>query len=256
MDYKIAIIITTFLRYNLLYKTLQLLVDNYTKDCIVLIADQGYHDDEKDIQIDYFKSQIPLEYYKLPFDCGAYYARNYLINIANEKNIPYILIAADSIQFIQSYNFQPIIDFLNSNDKIALVGFELENSKCPWEYLIELTPNGFKFSYSTETIQFNEILFKKIDICRNIYLAKTKVLLDSPYDEELKLGGHELNFWNLKQKNYICYWTDYYKFKRANPPCSNEYKLYRARIKDFLKIVQQKLGIKGWVIYPKNKKCT
>jgi hypothetical protein len=254
MNYKVAILITTFLRDNLLYKTLQTIVDNYTKDCIVLIADQGYSNGEKDITIDYYKSQIPLEYYKLPFDCGAYTARNYLVRIANEKNIPSVLITADSIQFMQSYDFQPILNFLEQQDKTALTGFELENSKCPWEFLMELTPTGFKFSYSDEWTKFEDIKYLRIDICRNIYLAKTKVLLDCPYDEELKLGGHELNFWNLKQKDYKCYWTDYYTFKRISGRNNEEYETYRKRLQDYLKIVKQKLGISGWVIYPKNWK--
>ena len=52
-DYKIAILITTFLRDKLLYKTIQSIINNYPKDCIILIADQGYTDSEKDITIEH-----------------------------------------------------------------------------------------------------------------------------------------------------------------------------------------------------------
>ena len=253
-NYNLAIIITTFLRDKLLYAMIQSIVNNYPKNSIILIADQGYSDSEKDITIDYYKSQIPLEFYKLPFDCGAYTARNYLVRIANEKKIPYVLISADSIQFIQSYDFESIIRFLEQDEQNALVGFELENSKMAWEFNMELTKSGIQFSYSDDYTEFEGIKYLKIDICRNIYLAKTKVLLDCPYDEELKLGGHELNFWNLKQKNYKCYWTDYYTFKRVSNRNNEEYETYRKRLGDYLKIVRQKLGISGWVIYPKIKK--
>jgi glycosyltransferase involved in cell wall biosynthesis len=131
---KIAILITTFLRDNLLYKTLQSIVDNYSDNLIILIADQGYHSQEKDTTIEYYKSQIPLEYYQLPFDCGLSFARNFLVQKVSEMNIPYCLISADSIQFINKYNFQSIIDFLESNSSYGLVGFDLEESKCPWEF--------------------------------------------------------------------------------------------------------------------------
>jgi len=249
----IAIILTTFLRDNLLYKTLQTIVDNYTKDCILLIADQGYNSNEKEITIDYIKSQIPCEYYKLPFDCGAYFARNFLVKKAQEMNIPYCLVIADSIQFSEHYNFDNIIKFLEQDEKRALVGYELLNSKANWEYLMELTPKGIKFSYPTEFTEFNGIKFAKVDICRNIYLAKTKVLINSPYDEELKLGGHELNFWNLKQKGWECYWTDSLTFKRVSNT-NNEYDTYRKRFGDYLKIAKEKLGITGWIVYPPKRR--
>lgn len=249
-NYKIAICITTFLRDTLLYKTIQSIVDNYTENCIVLIADQGYSNQEKDITIDYYKHQIPLEYYKLSFDCGLSVARNYLVNKANEMQIPYCLISADSIQFLRPYDFQLIINFLEQDEKKGLIGFELENSKCSWEYLMNVDTEGIHLLKTTEVINFKEHLFKKVDICRNIFLAKTKILLNL-WDEEMKLGEHELAFIELKKRNYECYWNDSYIFKRINSNSSEEYKLYRSRLQDYLKILKQKLNIKKWVIYEK-----
>lgn len=254
MIYKIAIIYTTFLRDSLMFKTTQSIIEFMPENSFLLIADQGYHSDEKKSYYEYLKSKISCEIHYLPFDCGAYCARNHLIKIANEKNIPYCLISADSIYFKNKYDFSSVIEFLESKEKSALVGFELEGSKCSWEYKMELTPKGFKFSFSDEWEQFKNKKYLKIDISRNIYLAKTKVLLDSPYDEELKLGGHELNFWNLKQKGYECYWTNDYIFKRHNVASSNEYLHYRNRLQEYLKIVRQKLNMTGWVIYPQKRR--
>jgi hypothetical protein len=248
MNYKIAILITTFLRDNLLYKTLQTIVDNYSKDCIVLVADQGYSDSEKDITIDYYKSQIPLEYYKLPFDCGLSYARNFLVNKANEMNIPYILMSADSIQFIQLYDFQPIIEIMESDKQLGIIGFELEGSKCQWEFNMELTPEGIKLLSPKEIIKTNNYIFKKIDIVRNIFLAKTKTMLNL-YDNDLKLAEHEDAFLKYKSSGYKVYWTDSVLFKKINTNSSDEYKNYRKRFGDYRKLLCQKLGIKGWVIY-------
>ena len=246
----IALIITTFLRDSLLYKCLQSIVDNPIPNIKILVADQGYNDDEKNITIDYYKSQLDLEYYKLPFDCGAYYARNFLFKKTKEFGISYCLVMADSIHFCQQYNFSTFIKFLEQNEKTALIGFELDGSKCPWEFLMTKTEQHIKFDWATEKINFENISLTKVDICRNIYLAKTNVMIDCPQDEELKLGGHELNFWNLKQRGYDCYWTDTISFKRFSPRASNEYDSYRKRLSYYLKIAKQKLDIKGWVKYP------
>lgn len=248
MNYKIAILITTFLRDNLLYKTLQTIVDNYPKDCMILVADQGYSDEEKDITIDYYKSQMPLEYFKLPFDSGLSFARNFLVNKANERNIPYVLIGADSIQFTQSYDFQPFINFLEQDDKRGAVGFELDGSKCPWEFFIELTDKGIKLLSSSNCTEFEGIKYKKVDICRNIFLAKTNTLLNL-WDNELKLCEHEDAFITYKNRGHEVYWTNSISFKRISANTSEEYQSYRKRLSDYQKILKQKLNISGWVIY-------
>ena len=94
-----------------MYKTIQSIVDNYTNDCIVLIADQGYASEEKDIKIEYFKSQIPLVYYRLPFFSGISAGRNFFVNLAKEMDVPFW--ARRSIQFVNQYNFDSAINFLN-----------------------------------------------------------------------------------------------------------------------------------------------
>lgn len=251
MKYKIAILITTFLRDSLLYKTLQTIVDNYTQNCIILIADQGYSSSEKDLNMDYFYSQIPIEYYRIPFDSGLSYSRNFLIQKAKEMNIPYILMSADSIQFLQPYNFQPVIEFLENNDKVGKVGFDLEGSICPWEYLIKLTPQDIRFIKSEEWKEFNGKKYLRIDICRNIFLAKTKSLIEIPYDNEFKLAEHEEQAIRYKEK-YLTYWTDTYLFKRISGHNSTEYNIYRKRFREYQKLLKQKFGLSGWVHLPRN----
>lgn len=248
MNYKIAVLVTTFLRDNLLYKTLQTIVDNYPKNCIVLVADQGYADEEKDITIDYYKSQMPLEYFKLPFDSGLSLARNFLVNRAKEMNIPYVLIGADSIQFTQPYDFQPFIDFLELDNKRGIVGFDLQGSKCPWEFIMELSDKGIKLLSSSNYIEFGGIKYKKVDICRNIFLAKTNSIIDL-WDNELKLSEHEDAFITYKKRGHEVYWTNSISFKRISTNTSEEYQSYRKRLNDYQKLLKQKLNISGWVIY-------
>jgi len=246
--YTTAILITTFLRDSLLYKTLQTIVDNQPKDCIVLIADQGYSDNEKEINIDYFKSQIQLQYYQLPFDCGLSYARNFLINKAKELNIPYILMGADSIQFTEPYDFTPFINILKSDPNLGIVGFNLINSKCPWEFTMEITPKGIRMNPPREYITINGIEFQDVDICRNIFLGKTDTLINL-YDNDMKLAEHELAFLEYKKRGFKVYWTNKLIFKKVVTNTSEEYQNYRKRFNDYKKLIAAKLGIDGWVTY-------
>ena len=250
--YKIAILVTTFLRDKLLYRTLQSIVEYAPENSILLIADQGYSSDEKKTEIDFIKSQMPCEYYSLPFDCGLSAGRNFLVNKAIEMNIPYCLLLADSIQFTQRYYFDAIIEFLERDTSTGIVGFDLDGSKCSWEYKMELTKNGIQFIESNELVEFNGAVFKKVDICRNVFLAKTDVLKKNQWDNELKLAEHEKFFLDLKQINYGVFWTNAIKFKRSSPAASEEYQQYRKRFGDYQRLLKQKLGTNGWVIYPKN----
>jgi hypothetical protein len=123
MNYTIAICIPTFLRDNLLYKTIQTIVESRTQDSIILIADQGYSSTEKIINMDYFKSQLSLEYYQLPFDCGLATVRNFLVQKASEMSIPYCLMSIDSIQFKETYTFEPLFKDLDNN---IIINFKLK----------------------------------------------------------------------------------------------------------------------------------
>lgn len=247
---KIAIIITTFLRDSALYKTVQSIVDNYTEGCIVLIADQGYQADEKIITYDYFKSQIPCEVYYLTFDCGLSYARNFLVNKAKELGYEYCLISSDSIQFTGKYDFEPITDFLNSDPNFGVVGFDLENAKAAWNFYMHLDNKGIHFKKSEDYIIYNNLSFQKIDICMNIFLAKTNSIIEL-WDTEFKLGEHELAFLELQKRNVKVFWNDSIKFKKNNAAGGDEYKEYRNRLGDYLKLLRKKLNINGWIIYDK-----
>jgi len=205
MNKQIAICITTFLRDKLLYKTIQTIVDNYTKDCIVLIADQGYTNSEKDITIDYYKSQIPLEYYKLPFDCGLSICRNYLVKNATEMSIPYCLIMSDSVQFTEVYNFEPL--FKDLDNKI-IINFKLKN---------------------VESIAL-----------KDIFLAKTDILINL-WDEDLKLKEYQLAFSECIKRDYKIIWNEDYNFKKIKSRSSNEYQTYCKRVKEYQKLSEQKL---------------
>ncbi len=253
MNYKIAVLITVFLRDATMYRAVQSIIDNQIEDCVVLIADQGYRDEEKTLTYDFFKSQIPCEVHYLPFDCGLSAGRNYLVKRAQELGYKYCLLASDSMLFVEKYNLDPIIRFLETNESYGVVGFELENSVAPWEYLLEVKSDGIHFKPSTETEIFEDITFKKVDICRNLFLAKTEKIIDL-WDVEFKLGEHELAFIELQKRNVKVFWTDNLVFKKINISGSDEYKEYRKRLPKYLKLLRAKLNINSWIIYDNVKK--
>jgi hypothetical protein len=247
---KVAILVTAFLRDKLMYDTVQSIIDNYSDNFVVLIADQGYRDEEKSTTYDYFVSQINCEVHYLPFDCGISVARNFLISRAKELDIPYCLMLADSLQFTSVYNFDSIVEFLNSDEKFALVGFTDIGRKAPWEFNLYIDKKGIHFVESLEKVQVNnELVLKKIDICNNVFLAKTDAILNI-YDNEMKLCEHELMFIELKKRCYQCFYTDSIKFKHASRT-NDEYDEYRKRFGDYQKLLRQKLNIESWIIYDK-----
>jgi len=204
-SYKIAILITAFLRDNLLYKTIQTIVENLPEDCIVLIADQGYNSQEKMITIDYYQSQIPLKYYRIPFDSGLSTARNFLVQKTLEMEIPYCLIMHDSIQFTEMNDFKSLFCKLNKN---ILINFKLKEI-AP----ITLGP---------------------------IFIAKTDTLINL-WDSEMKLYEHSLASLNYINRGYKISWNKKYNFKKITKYSTDEYKIYCKRIKNYQKLSEQKL---------------
>jgi len=244
----IGIILTTFLRDNLFFKTVQSIIDFYPGDSILLIADQGYHSAEKDIFIDYVKSQIPCEYYALPFDIGKSSARNYLVNIAKQKNIPYILVSSDNIQFTQPYDFQPIIEFLESDINNGIIGF---NINYKWMYDLEIKNKRFHLIKANHPVEYKKIKLWQFDLVPQFFLTKTQVLIDNPWNPEFDhCDEHIPFFWDLKTKTiYKSYWTNSVSAKRTSGG-SDEYNQYRSRCtsKEGRKIVQTHYGLTDWIV--------
>jgi hypothetical protein len=241
----IAIIVTTFLRDELLYKTIQNIEEFMPDNCSILIGDQNWTPEKHS---NFFNPYLHIVYKQLPYDCGLSYARNFLVQKAYDMGFEYVLLSADSIQFNQKYNFTPYIDFLEKESKRGIIGFELNGSKCCWEFNLELTSQGIKLNSSKESITENNIIYKRVDICRNIFLAKTKTLLNL-WDNEMKLAEHELAFIEYKKRGHEVYWTDNISFNKAKEENSTNYDISRKRFVEYKELLKKKLNISGWVIY-------
>ena len=243
MNNKIAIIYTTFLRNELAFETIQAIQSQLSENCILLLGDQN----QSEQRINHNPNWHYTFYYSLPYDCGLSYARNYLVQQVNVLNYKYCLITADSIEFTQLYNFQPIIEFMESDSKIVKVGFQL-NNRIPWEYNLTLD-KAFTLHISNEWLLLDNINYHKVDMCKNFFLAKTEALFEVPWDDDLKLGEHEDHCWRLKQAGYKTYHTNAISanyIKSDNP----EYTAMRKRLySEFIPKLCAKYNLQSWIHY-------
>jgi GT2 family glycosyltransferase len=242
---KIAILYTTFMRDDLMVKSLQSIVSNYTKDYILLVGDQNPTEDKINMV-----SNEQSFYYGLPFDCGLSYARNYLAQEASRLGCDYCLLTADSIILNKTLfdKLPKIIEFLSAQPERGLVGFDI-NNRVKWEFNLALD-NAFVVNLANDTLEENGIKYKKCDICRNFFLVKTEVLIKNKWDDELKLCEHEDWFWRLKKEtNYQVFFTYYIAVDYINDR-NTEYNKYRGRAySEFQEKLLKKYNMKRWIKY-------
>jgi len=253
---KLAIILTTFLRDELMMETLKSILDIYQDNWVILVGDQGHPTEAKDKyfkQFDTLDSQCVM-YYKLPFDCGLSKARNILVQEAIDMNFEYCLMTADSIKFpFTMVNVNDLLNLFTMMDKTGIMGLNLKN-RFPWEWNMELRKGEcFYLTRPTDKIELDngQGVFIKCDMVKNFFLAKTQALKESPWDEELKLSEHEDFFWRMKQTDWVVIWTDavFAEYIDCKP---TEYNLFRKRIYQVYKQkLREKYNITGWVKYEK-----
>jgi hypothetical protein len=249
---KIAILLTTFLRDNLLYEACDSIKQYAHDDYMLLIADQGRASTVKTAYYEQLKKDISCEVYALPFDCGLSYARNFLVEKAKEYNLSYCLLFADSLRFIQNYDFESIIEFLNSNTNYGIVGFPAHQSPDNWRGSINLIPEQhFLIDIPKEPlINYKNITFLPVEQVSNLFLAKTNVLLENKWDNELKLMEFEDFFWRLKTNtSYKVFYTDYfYGLYTPQQHGLPEYNEYRRRANGiYMQLLEKKYNIARWM---------
>ena len=247
---RIAIIIPSFLRLELLQKCLDSISKYWDDKYYVIVIDQNESSVLDKIN---FPHNIKGEIIKTDFDVGALKARNIGIKKADELNIPYILMFADSMLFLNNYNFDSVIKFLEQNKNNFLCGFNKTGSICTWECDMKKT-DCFELDITRRPIiKFTSLKLQPVDICRNIFLCKTNLLANSLYDEDRKMGDHESSFWRWKEKGYKCYYLNsiLFGYERYR---EGIYKNYRNRFNEEIKKMMNKYNLKGWVRYSKDLK--
>jgi len=241
---KIGILITTFLRNDLLQQCLNALSLYWNEDYYFIVVDQNQSSCLDSIIL---PTNIKGEFIKTEFDIGALKARNIAIKRFHELNIPFILMSADSIIFKDKYDFTVIQEFLNKESDRFLCGFNIKH-RIAWECDMQKKDCFHLDIPRRKIVEYKNIKFQPVDLCRNFFLAKTNLLINSLYDEDRKMADHETSFWRWKEKEYKCYYTDNIEANYVlNRP--NEYNKMRNRFGEIRRIMMQKYNLSEWVKY-------
>jgi len=258
---KIGIIITTFLRNELLEKSVKSVLNNWQNNWELIIVDQNKFKSE-------WKQGINLHHYQIPFDSGLNYSRDFGIRKAKELGCNYVIMSADSIIFDEYMtNINTLIKTMEATD-YDIIGMDL-NNRIEWEAKLNLIKGEcFEFDFIDKTVpsycvDYNNsncsIDIWDCDICRNFFITKIDTFLDVPYDIQFKMGGHTDEFYRLKLAGKKVGWTDFCSGTYIGEK-TEEFRKYRQiNFKDGMMKLREKYSIKKWCEYVhleriKNKK--
>ena len=252
------------MRNELLFKSVQSLLDNWQDSFELIIVDQSERAKEKVFTYHAEKEQAShIHIFDVPFDSGLSYCRNFGVKKAHELNCEYVIIGSDSFLFNESIKkINEIIKILNlkiwCKERLDLIGFELENCCCDWEANLNMIENkSFELDF-IEKSRKNDLLdlaswtrasIYKCDIVRNFFITRTYKLIDVAWDNNLKLGEHEDFFWRFKRAGYKVAWTDYIKAEKMTNRSNKYAKFRQINFQEGLKYLREKYNISGWVTY-------
>lgn len=238
---KPLVIITTFLRPQLLIKTVNSWLDNTDFDILVVEQTKGeiYKIDEQ-----------RLVMYPVAYDSGLSFSRNVGVEYAKYYGYRNVIIAADSISLTKNYDFNSIINTLDTVKDLGIIGFDLAG-RIPWEVDMEIKNKSFYLTLpSRPKIHLNDINFTICDMIRNFFIAKTECLNEVKWDDNLRLAEHQDFFYRLKQTNWKVFHTNTIVGSYVSDKSNPEYKRLRNRCwTEFSKIVKEKYNLDQEVTY-------
>jgi cytidyltransferase-like protein len=233
----IAVCIKTFLRDDVLFKTIALLKKNILLPFKFYIADDGTMTDKKQYQY----QQLELEGHEiilLPYNSGISIGRNSIIRQVKED---YILITDDDVVLADPLSLQNMKTVLDANDEIGLVAAVLKQENGQF-FANEHYSKGLLFEFrsnllvrlpSSGNIQnINGILYRLADQVPNIFLAKREVFNEVRWDDRIKVEYEHMDFFlNLQKTRWkaaICLNAEathltsnpdgeYYRYRRSAP---------------------------------------
>ena len=246
--YELAVIMPCFKRDELLAQTVETYKQFMPKNWVLIIGDQ----DPTEAKLHQY-SAPNIYYCGLPFDCGVSFARNRLIEEAQDLGFEYGLLSADSIPLIKTPDLTPYIEFLKMDPNHGIIGLPTSDNlkkEDLWNANLSINEEGIHLWPANEYTEFNGIKYKKCQIVSNFFLFKLQVFIDCPYPEEFKMGEHEISFLNIMQKTlYKVFWTNYRfaDYLSIRPP---DYKQYRDRLYSiYIPLLKQQLKIRNWILY-------
>lgn len=237
MENNITIGIKTFLRPKSLKFCLLRIRQKYKK-IKIFVADDST-DEIKKINKK-FANKYRAEYFDLPFDVGLGYGRNYMINNCDTKY--YLTLDDDSLiddRFDLNKLYQLIED--TNLDLISCQrGVSKKSSKHYYHYFHNVEKKSNE-NYGQYLIKYDNNMTENRKIKNNTnldlykahlvnenYLGKTNILKNNLYEDDIKIGQHQLHFSKLYLNNVkIGYCPNIIIGEKVNYP--DEYLKYRTR---------------------------
>ena len=257
MNKQIAITIPSFLRFDKLKKEVQSIIKSHPANSFRLyIGDQGKKDSRKE-EFYTFVRKYKHEIYRMPFNCGAIYTRNYLIKKTKE---PYILVIDNDFTFNNQSNLKPFLEVLEENKNIGIVGGVVNSrAECDVNYIYDLVKDGDKlyFIYNSYKQYFktikNHYRYIPSNLVLNFFLARREVFNDILWDENYKMYGHIDFFLRMKEIKWSVAYTpdvEVYHQKQLDADTYLNYRLGNRENSNTYKGIQY--FYKKWNLKPEN----
>lgn len=259
MSNKIAIVISTIARDDLLLKCLNSILDVWQDGWKIFVVDQNqYHSEEKELlykmlcRKDHPPDKQCLEVIYTDWNIGLSRARNLGVKKAWEQGFAYTIISADSIYFDQSMKELP--NLLYKYSTYNLLGFEIKGRGCNWEGKLTLNP-GQSFVLDFIEKDYNcEI--QDVTCCRNFFVANTISLINCPWDEDLLMHEHEPWMWSYSQARNKMAWTPKITGTYIGEKTGIYAKLRQQNMQECRQKLLTKWGIKRWIEYKNHQWCS
>ena len=246
LEPKITIIVKTIFRPKCLLRLCQS-IRRFYKTIPIIVVDDSYISIFPTDTLEYGN----FVYSKLPFDSGVSVGRNHGIKIAKT---PYVLIVDDDFVFTEDTKIELLFDFLENNPDYGLIcaGY---SDRGLFTGRFYRTEDGIEIEEVLDNPKDKNIVLEQLekDIFRsergqNFFLARTHVLREVPWDDNLKTNEHTEHFYRISQNRIpVAIHSKVFVFHDGGKECDQNqdfYSIFRGR--NFNNFIFQKYKVQNF----------
>ncbi len=217
---EITLLIKSFMRKECVENLLRSIRKFYKNIKIIIVDDSG----DVNYNFDYDKN---IKTYQIEYDSGLSFGRNFGVSKINTK---YFILLDDDFEFTENTDIIKWFDiFIESG--FDLLGADVIMDGKKMDYFANLSIKEKKLKYERVTNDKSN-RFVKCDMVLNFFLAKTDIIKNHGWDNDLKLAEHTAFFFEHKDKINVGYTQEisinHQKVLEGN------YIKFRTRAKNFL----------------------
>jgi glycosyltransferase involved in cell wall biosynthesis len=231
VEHQVAVVMTTFLRDEIIMKTMNFYLKFPYK---MYVVDQGLPTPEKDAFYASMRAKGHVIQYA-PYDCGLSACRNIAVKMVTE---PYIILHDDDQQI--RYEVGPQIALLERCPNVGIVGGQMLNHVSG-----TMQTYSFRMNIQNKVLYYTKVEHGYCDVVLNFLVARTELFKDIQWDTILKLNEHTDFFLRLKQTKWDVYYDSNFLGEHF-PVRPGEYGKMRSRL-EFLEYFKKKHKIDKYV---------